>query len=515
MREASVSIEKLKTLIALNTKISTEYSDLNSLLTSIMEAAMCMVECDSVSLMLLNNEDGKLHFSIALGPKGAEVKKIIVDSKSIAGWVCQNKQAVIINDVANDPRFNSTVQEKTQYITRNMIAFPMIAAGECIGVIEVLNKAEGRDFSENDLSVLRLFGSQAGSAYENANVFIQNKQQLNVLQKVISAGPEYHSFVAQNPKVLKILEDVDIIAKTNSSVLIYGESGVGKELFAEQVQLRSNRRDKPFVRVSCAALSPSLLESELFGHVKGAYTNATSNQKGRFEMADGGTIFLDEIGELPLDLQAKLLRVIQERKFERVGSSETISVDVRIIAATNRNLEEMVSQKLFRNDLYFRLNVMPITIPPLRERKEDIEPLCRLFMEKFGMETNKKFSGFSSAALKAMYNYSWPGNIRELENTIERACILGQPPLIGVDDLHIPHGEDVSLEENVLFEDSVETASFNSDRTLKTAINGFKKEYVTKILSEVNWNQTKAAKILGLQRTYVNKLLTELDIKRG
>ena len=221
-----------------------------------------------------------------------------------------------------------------------MIAVPMLVKDGCIGVIELLNKAESADFTEEDLKIIELLGTQASVAYRNAETYNEARNEINVLQNTITSGSEFHSFIAKSSVITDLIDVVNQVAKTNSSVLILGESGVGKELFAEQIHLKSSRAKKPFVRVNCAALSPLLLESELFGHVKGAFTDAISNRKGRFEMADGGTIFLDEIGELPLDLQVKLLRVIQSKNFERVGSSETITVDVRIVAATNRDIEK-------------------------------------------------------------------------------------------------------------------------------------------------------------------------------
>lgn len=515
--QKAISIERLKSLIELSARINEKYTDPNAMLVSILEAVMTLVQCESSSILLVDNEDNSLHFMVALGPKGAAAENIKVSKNSIAGWVVENNQSVIINDVSNDKRFNSTVQEKTQYITYNMIAFPMRVGvkRECVGVIEVLNKSEHRDFDSEDLGILELLGEQAGTAYLNAKSFRNTKDSIAVLQNAVDRGKGYHTFVAKSPIILDIMKVIEDVALTNSSVLIIGESGVGKELFAEQLHLKSPRSGKPFVRVSCAALSPSLLESELFGHVKGAYTNAVSNQKGRFEMADGGTLFLDEIGELPLNLQAKLLRAIQERKFERVGSSETISVDVRIIAATNRNLEEMVRNKTFRDDLYYRLNVLPLNIPPLRRRKEDILPLASYFLQKYGSEMKKTFGGFSPSALKALFSYSWPGNVRELENTVERACILGQGTQIQTADLRLPLPDDVC---GNTFTDSdgclAEEISLSEDRTLKSAINRFKKRYIEKILLQTGWNQTEAAKVLDVQRTYVTKLIQELDIKK-
>ncbi|MGN0728596.1 sigma-54-dependent Fis family transcriptional regulator [Treponema sp.] len=507
-----VPYEKLKSLIEINTRINLNYADPDTLLVSILESAMFMVKCEAASLLLVQPEINSLEFYISLGPKNSEVKKILVERKSIAGWVADNCQSVLINDVNKDPRFNSTVQNTTKYVTRNMIAFPMSVQGNCVGVIELINKENNCDFTSDDLAILELLGEQAAVAYQNALRYRKNKVQLNALQNVFDAGKEYHPFIAKNPVVLSLLENIKRASSINSSVLITGESGVGKELFAEQIHLLSSRKDKPFVRVSCASLSPALLESEFFGHVKGAFTDAVSARKGRFELADGGTIFLDEIGELPVDLQAKLLRVIQEKKFERVGSCETISVDVRIIAATNRDLEAMITQGTFRTDLYFRLNVLPIAVPPLRERRDELGDLCEFFLNKFKAEIHKEFIGFSEAAKKAIYSYMWPGNIRELENTIERACIIGNPPFIQLNDLRLPVEVETSVSPEI--HNCAQELSLGRDRSLKNALSEFKKQYVEAILRETNWNQTAAAKILGIQRTYVSKLISELNIHR-
>jgi Nif-specific regulatory protein len=234
--------------------------------------------------------------------------------------------------------------------------------------------------------------------------------------------------------------------------------------------------------------------------VKGAFTDAVTNRKGRFEMADKGTIFLDEIGDLPLSLQSKLLRVIQSKSFEKVGSSETISVNVRIIAATNRDIEKLVEQQSFRSDLYYRLNVLPLYIPPLKQRLEDIPELASFFLKKFSHETKKDFSGFSEGAMSAILSYSWPGNIRELENTVERACVIGSPPYVQEDDLLL----------------NIRTMPDNTtiaDKSLKNVLNLFKKHYLQKVLEENDWNQTLAAQVLDIQRTYLSRLIKELEIK--
>lgn len=506
-----LDLEQLKTLIEINSRINSNYSDINALLVYILESAMRLVHCESSSLLLTNKEDESLRFVVALGPKGAEAKNVPVEKNSIAGWVAENNSPLILNNVSSDPRFFRFVQDKTGYVTRTMIAIPMCVKGTCIGVIELINKINSKPFDNEDLRILELLSNQAGIAYMNANSYRSAQDKISVLSSQIANGSEYHSFVAKSPVVLDLLHVIDEVSKTNTTILITGESGVGKELFAEQIHLKSPRAGKPFIRVNCAALSPSLLESELFGHVKGAFTDAVTDRIGRFESADGGTLFLDEIGELPLDLQSKLLRVLQEHKFERVGSSVTVSTDVRIVAATNRDLEKMVSEGTFRSDLYYRLNVVPINIPPLRERKEDIEPLASFFLQKFSIETKKNFRYFSEPAWKLLFEYYWPGNIRELENSIERACVLGTPPFIQVDNLRINY--DCQDKKNDFETLTEEVVTESGDRTLKTAVNNFKAAYVRKILNETGWNQTKAGKILGIQRTYVSRLLNELHIR--
>ncbi len=510
----SLGLDKLQILIDVSAKINSNYSDLNALLVYILESAMLLVECESSSLLLVDKKTDTLHFSVALGPKGAEVMDIPVQYDSIAGWVAKNNKPLIVNDVARDPRFFSDVQRKSGYVTNNMVAIPMRLNDLCIGVIELLNKKEQELFTENDLAMLEILSTQASIAYQNASTFQSAQNVISSLKDSLLSSSEYHTFVAKSPLVLELLRVVKEVADTNSSVLIMGESGVGKELFAEQLHLNSSRRNKPFVRVNCAALSPALLESELFGHEKGAFTDAITTQKGRFETADGGTLFLDEIGELPLSLQSKLLRVLQNRQFERVGSSQTLSVDVRIVAATNRDLEAMVRAGTFRSDLYYRLNVLPLSVPPLRDRKEDIQPLALFFMKKFSDETKKNFEGFSPSALNALYGYCWPGNIRELENSVERACVLGTPPYIQEQDLRIKNGivsDTASTADSIA--NQISDLPIENDRTLKNAVDKFKKAYIKQILIETGWNQTKTAKILGIQRTYVSRLLNELHIR--
>jgi Nif-specific regulatory protein len=407
-------------------------------------------------------------------------------------------RSLIVNDTDTDSRFYSDISKSIGYPTYSILAVPMKVRDETVGVIEILNKRQKKYFTQDDLHWLEIFAVQAALAIENARYLERACDEIHFLRDQVQADKGWHHLVAQSPLILEKLDLIERVAKTDSSVLILGESGVGKELFAEQVHLRSSRAAKNFVRVNCAALPEGLLESELFGHVKGAFTDAVQDRKGRFELADGGTIFLDEVGDLPLKLQAKLLRVLQQRTFERVGSSDPVSVDVRIVAATNRDIESLVEKGEFRSDLYYRLNVLPLHIPPLRQRKEDIPVLAEFFLKRLSRETNKRFSGFTEAAMELMLSYSWPGNVRELENAVERAVVIAKESRIGARDLLLGPG-------------AVDTDEYKG-KSLKEALTIFKRHFIRKALEDNKWNQTETAKVLDIQRTYLSRLLKELEI---
>lgn len=294
--------------------------------------------------------------------------------------------------------------------------------------------------------------------------------------------------IGESPKMKRVLEMVEKVANSNATVLITGESGTGKELIANAIHYNSNRKDKPYVKVNCGAIPESLIESELFGHEKGAFTGAISRKLGRFERANGGTIFLDEVGELSPATQVKLLRVLQERQIERVGGTEVIDVDIRVIAATNRDLKKMVEEGAFREDLYYRLNVMPIELPPLRERKEDIPKLIRYFLKKYCDEMGKPDMDVSDNAMEALVSYSWKGNIRELENVMERLVILSQGNVINKGDL-----------PKELIYDNKQAAEFQlPEQGIK--LDEVEKSLIRQALEKCNNNQTKAAELLGITR---------------
>ncbi len=495
----SVDPRKFETLLEVSTLINSNYGDATSLLTRIIESAMRLVEGEASSLALKNAEDKKLYFEIALGPKGRDVMKFALNQgEGIAGWVAEHGRSLIVNDVETDSRFYGDISKSIGFPTYSIAAVPMVIRDKCVGVIEIINKKDKKYFTQDDLRWLEVFAVQAAIAIENAQYFEKARDEIGFLRDQIQSGQGYHTLIAASPAMKERLEIVDKVARTDSSVLILGESGVGKELVAEQIHLRSPRQKGPFVRVNCAALPEGLLESELFGHVKGAFTDAVQNRKGRFEMADGGTIFLDEIGDMPLKLQAKLLRVLQQRTFERVGSSDSVTVDVRIIAATNRDIESLVERGEFRNDLYYRLNVLPIYVPPLRKRKEDIAPLSEHFLKAACRDVKKQVVGFSDDAMGLMLSYSWPGNIRELENAVERAVVVARDTYISAADLSIG--------------DRPEDRNMYHGKNLKDAITLFKKHFIRSALEENDWNQTETARVLDIQRTYLSRLIKELGI---
>lgn len=324
-------------------------------------------------------------------------------------------------------------------------------------------------------------------AFERISLINQNRYLKEELENKIF----FPGVIGKSEKMKYILELIQAVSKTDSIVLIEGESGTGKELVARAIHENSNRKENPFIILNCGALAEGILESELFGHEKGSFSGAIMQRKGRFELAHRGSLFIDEIGELPLLAQTRLLRVLQEKEFERVGGNFPIKVDVRIIAATNKNLEKEVKEHRFREDLFYRLNVFKVTLPPLRERIEDIPDLCNYFLQKFNRQMNKSIKGVSEEVMKIFKNYPWPGNIRELQNVIERAVVLCKGDIITPHD--IP--DNLSLEENNISYDLKE------GEDLESVIDRIEKEFILKALKKAGYSQTKTAEILGIKRT--------------
>jgi formate hydrogenlyase transcriptional activator len=387
---------------------------------------------------------------------------------------------------------------------RSVVSMPLITHDRALGTLSLASLRDGA-FEQGDVDLLVQVAGQVAIAVENALAFqeigeLKNKlaQEKLYLEDEIRSEMNFEEIVGESPLLRAVLKQVETVAPTDSAVLIQGETGTGKELIARAIHNLSSRRDHTFVKVNCAAIPAGLLESELFGHERGAFTGAIAQRTGRFELAHRGTIFLDEVGDIPLELQPKLLRVLQEQEFERLGSAHSIRVDVRLVTATNRNLEEMVAARTFRSDLYYRLRVFPVTMPALRERQDDIPTLVRYFVQKYARRMNRAIETIPSETLDLLVRYSWPGNIRELENLIERAVIVSPGPVLRVplSDLKLP-SEPVPGE--LLTLDAAE------------------REHILKALEASNWvlaGPKGAAVRLGVKRTTLQSRMQKLGVVR-
>ena len=413
---------------------------------------------------------------------------------------------------------------------RSVLIAPLLSEDRGVGAIFV-GRATVGEFSEQEIRLLKSFADQAVIAIRNADLFqeLENKNRqladknaqlqaeieanqraraiVHYLEDEIRAGHNLHEIVGRSACFRLLLDQVALVAPTDSTVLILGETGTGKELIARAIHDQSTRRDGPLVKVNCAALPRELVESELFGHEKGAFTGATQQRRGRFELADGGTLFLDEIGELSLEAQAKLLRVLQEKEFERVGGTRTLRSDARLIAATNRDLHARVRNGEFRSDLFYRLNVFPVVVPPLRERRSDIPPLIARFLEKSSRNLGKVFDGISAEFRERAMTYEWPGNVRELENVIERAAILSRGPLLE------PLGWSLTREHDELLAGAAMQAS---DASLKTLLD-LEREHIQRALEQTRWvveGSHGAARALGVNPSTLRGRMRKLGIRK-
>jgi DNA-binding NtrC family response regulator len=327
------------------------------------------------------------------------------------------------------------------------------------------------------------------------------REENRSLREALGQKYGHPNVIAGSPAMQQVLSTVERIAPTNSTVLLGGESGVGKDLIARVIHQKSRRANGPFVKINSTAIPENLLESELFGYEKGAFTGATTTKPGKFELADKGTLFLDEIGDVPAATQVKLLRVLQEREFERLGGTRTLKVDVRLVAATNRDLRAALEEGTFRQDLYYRLNVVPIDIPPLRAHKEDIPELANLFLARFAKESGRQITGISPAALRILTNFHWPGNVRELENIIERSCALAQGPVLEADDIHL----DVERLKPPQAGDAFLPAGMTMDQ--------WEEEMIREAVKRSNGNKSQAARLLGLSRNALRYRLSKMGIE--
>ena len=417
-------------------------------------------------------------------------------SRTVARQVIEQGVAILGSDVTRDGSF-SAVESIIVSQVRSLLCVPLIFFEKVIGCIYLDSSNPMLRFDRDHLELVTAIAGISAVALENARQIDWLRQENIRLNTEINLD---HSLVGGSNRMKDVYQFLGRVARSDSTVLIDGESGTGKELAARAIHRNSARVEKPFVAINCAALAETLLESELFGYEKGAFTGATTQRKGKLEVANGGVVFLDEIGELAMPMQSKLLRVIQEREFERVGGTRPISVDIRLIAATNRNLIECVKAGTFRQDLYYRLNVVCLTMPPLRERKEDILLLARHFIQKHAQRCKVRPKPLSEEAQACLMNYDWPGNVRELENAIERALVLSSAETLLPED----------LPESVL---ERATPSGMTSAKYHSALKDMKKQLILNALDEAKGSYTEAARVLGLHPNYLHRLIRNLDLR--
>lgn len=440
-----------------------------------------------------------VEFSSAFGldrERGQDVS-IKVSSK-VTKWVLNHKESILINNQAHaQARGLESSDSLIADDPVSVLCVPLIMLNRILGVIYLDTTQPNTLFDQDHLQLVSAISAITAVAIENARHI---EWLVSENRRLIADFNIEHNLVGESPPIREVLQFISKVAPTDSTVLLSGESGTGKELAARAIHLNSRRADKTFMAVNCSALAESLLESELFGHEKGSFTGALSQKKGRLEIADGGTVFLDEIGELSTALQVKLLRVLQEREFERVGGTRPIKVDIRLITATNKNLDEAVSQGTFRQDLYYRLNVVSLEMPPLRERLADIPLLANYFAAKYGKKCNRRIMGITTEAQMRLVGYDWPGNVRELENAIERAVVLGATERILPED----------LPESILESEPTATAPGTK---YHEAVAHTKKQIILNAMQQAKGNYTEAAKLLGVHPNYLHRLIRNLNLK--
>ncbi len=490
-------VERLRSTLKIASKLSMA-EDAAPLLEQIAHEATRLLNCDRSSIFLWDKERNEVEARPALGVKGASLR--LPFGEGIVGETLKTGQAICVDDAYDDPRFNQEVDRKSGYRTRNLICVPLRdASNNVVGAFEGINHNENRPFTQDDVECLTQLGTQAAVA-------LRNLQERNLLHRSNSQLAEQVtkgvSIVGDSMAITALRDTVRRLANTDLPVLVLGESGTGKEVVAQSLHYAGNRSNCPFVAVNCAALTESLLESELFGHERGAFTDARDMRQGKFELADGGTLFLDEIGDMSPGGQAKLLRVLEQKVITRVGGSQSIPINVRIVAATNANLSEAVRAKRFREDLYYRLGVVSLDLPPLRERPEDILPLAEFFLRRFATQARRPNLQLSSEARRRLQSHTWPGNVRELRNLMERIAFLAPGDRVEAEDLAF-----------ILNPDADGSRLPSLELGLDEATREFQRDFIRRSIRQVNDNMTDAARLLGLHRSNLYRKMKQLEMK--
>ncbi len=491
----------LKSLLEAATALHSSLAlPLDALLDLIMDSACRVFQAGAASLLLLDEDTGTLSFKTATGEKREQLKEVRLKlGEGIAGWVAQTGQPLLIQDPERDQRFHRELGEKLDFRTTSLLCVPLRLDGKVIGVLQILNRLKGR-FSEEDLGALELLADQVSQAIRNARLFSGVREESERLSRMID---DRYQPIGESSAFRAVLETALKAAPTKATILLRGESGTGKEVFARTIHRASQRADHPMVCVNCAAISESLLESELFGYERGAFTGAERQKRGKFELANGGTIFLDEVGNMSAAIQSKVLRVLQEREIDRVGGEKPVPVDVRVIAATNGDLERMIQEGRFREDLFYRLNVISLRLPPLRERREDIPLLVDRFVQRYNRELKKDVRGISRKALDRLLGYRFPGNVRELENIVERAVVLEDQELIQPERLPFPEAS-LAAERGPGDPEGGPQAFPSLDE--------MEKRHVVEALRLAKGVKTEACRLLGISRPTLDRKIARYDL---
>jgi Nif-specific regulatory protein len=461
------------------------------LVKEILDAIFEIIPADRGAVVLGR---GAKDFSSVHGKHRDQSSYPVHVSRTVVEHVMTERVAVLTNDIKTSETLKSADSLVTAQIT-SLMCMPLIVVEKVLGAIYLDTSDPVVLFDEAHLQLLAGIAGMAAVSLENARQVEWLEDENSRLRSTLAIE---HNMIGESAPAQEVYRFIQRVAPAKSAVLICGESGTGKELAAHAIHANSPRAAQPFVPINCAALPDTLLESELFGHEKGAFTGAVGRKQGKLEVAQGGTVFLDEIGEMPVTMQSRLLRFLQDHKVERLGGTRTIELDVRILAATNRDLEEMIKASAFREDLYHRLNVVKLTMPPLRQRKEDIALLASYFTAKYAKECKRSVTGITPEARALLQNYSWPGNIRELENAIERAVVLGLSDTIGVEDLPRRMLENDGNQQPGTYEEAVKDA---------------KRHIVLNALAQSKGNYTEAAKSLGIHPNNLHRIIRTLDLK--
>ncbi|MFQ5591280.1 MAG: sigma 54-interacting transcriptional regulator [Phycisphaerae bacterium] len=472
--------------------------DVRTVLSTIAELARSVTHAEASTVFSLDPRRSKLVVVSATGHwRDAMIDREFSADLGIPGGILRTAEPVVLADVRQSRRFCKEIDEISSTRTQSLMAAPMIHRAEVIGVIEVVNRTDQLGFSETDLKILQIFAMLAATASQNARAHHDLQRRFDSLRdSVLKRTP----LIGESACWKEAIALCDRVARSSATVLLLGETGTGKELAARYIHNCSTRCDESFVAVNCTALPETLLESELFGHEKGSFTGAHTRRHGWFEVAGGGTLFLDEIGEIGRPMQAKLLRVLQEKRIVRVGGTQSLPCDARVIAATNRNLKNMMIDGLFREDLYYRLSVFPIPLPPLRERRDDIHLFVDHFVAQAARDCNVPGLRVAPSTLAALTEYDWPGNVRELQNVVERSVLMSDGDTLL--PCHLPP-------------DIAEAGRPENTPALdETTLAGQERALVLKALKEHNWNQSRAARALGITRYHVRHRMKKYGIDR-